>query len=141
MIEEEEDPLEKDKKEVLKKVLKNVGGAAMIILSMVLFYGIIPLDATLGVWLAPVLCCIGSFLIQDIEKSEEPLRQTLTILRCDNCDTTLVRHYQEDDYIYKQREEDICKQCNNKMTIEKIYSVKLKKDTVPSEKPSLSFSS
>ena len=139
MIEEEDDPLEKEKKEVVKKVLKNLGGIGSIILSVMFFYGILDIDATINLWLATFLCCIGSFLVQDIEKSSEPFRQTLTILRCNRCDITLVRHYKEGDYVYKERESDLCKECNEKMKIEKIYSVKLKKDTVPSEESSLSI--
>jgi hypothetical protein len=139
MIEDEDDPLEKEKKEVAKKVLKNLGGIGLIIFSITIFYGLLDFGETLNLWLAPFLCCIGSFLIQDIERKEDPVRQTLTIVRCNNCDITLVRDYEEGDYVYKQREGDICKECGEKMKIEKIYSVKLKKETVPSEKSSLSI--
>jgi hypothetical protein len=57
--------------------------------------------------------------------SSEPVRQTLTILKCKSCGAIKVRNYESGDFIFKSA--GICEKCNESMEINQIYSVKLKK--------------
>ena len=58
----------------------------------------------------------------------DPVRQTLTILKCKSCGAVKVRNYENGDFIFKSA--GICDKCNEPMEITQIYSVKLKKSKI-----------
>jgi len=78
------------------------------------------------------LICLGTSLIQIQKQTLEPIRQTLTILVCNLCNITKVRHYEHGDYVFK--ETGSCDKCNESMRIKQIYNVKLKKPTLETKK-------
>jgi hypothetical protein len=55
----------------------------------------------------------------------DPVRQTLTILKCNSCEAIEVRNYESGDFIFKST--GVCNKCNGSLEINQIYSVKLKK--------------
>ncbi len=134
MIEEEDEEEELKKGTSWKKIIKNIIVIALLILGIVIMYGGLDLgldSSYTNFFIGITLVCFASFILQYKKEPGEPLRRTLTILKCNNCDITEVRHYKEGDFVYKQSDE--CRQCRGNMFITKIYSVKLKKDTVPSQ--------
>jgi hypothetical protein len=132
MIEEEDDEDILNKKISIKTVLKNLLFILLIILGALFIYiGITP-DQVTNFIIGFSLICLGSSLIQIQKKPAEPIRQTLTILKCSSCDTIKVRNYQNGDYVFKRS--GTCDKCNEIMIIHQIYSVKLKKPTVEVKK-------
>jgi len=132
MIEEEDDEDILNKKVSLKSVLKNLLFIALIILGALFIYiGILP-DQVTNFIIGFSLICLGATLIQVQKRPEEPIRQTLSILKCSHCNTIKVRNYQQGDYVFKIS--GSCDQCAGSMEIHQIYSVKLKKPTVEVKK-------
>lgn len=139
MIEEEEDEDVLERDISWKKVLKHIVVVALLILGVVIIYGGIGPDQITNFFMGFTLVCIATSILQFPQKEEEPLKQTLTILKCNKCDLTQVRHYEDGDYVYKIN--GSCDECAGTMYISKIYSVKLKKPTVPSKKGKLNLKS
>jgi len=129
---------EEDEEEILKKglsfktVLKNLVLILMIIIGAVLIYTGSGENQMINFFLGFSLVCIGSTLIQFHKPPSEPIRQTLTILKCALCNITKVRNYTHGDFVFKKIE--FCDSCNESMEINQIYSVKLKKSTAPNKK-------
>ena len=124
MIDDEDDDEILKKGITLKSVFKNI----MIILLMVigaifLYMGIAP-DQTINIFIGFVFICLGATLIQIQKPEREPVRQTLTILKCEICGITKVRHYEEGDFVFDKKE--ACDKCKKLLEIKQIYSVKLK---------------
>jgi hypothetical protein len=132
MIEEEDDEDVLNKKVSLKKILKNLLFIALIVIGALFIYiGILP-DQITNFIIGFSFICIGATLIQVQKRPEEPIRQTLTILKCNKCDTIKVRNYEQGDYVFKSS--GSCDQCEGLMEIRQIYSVKLKKPSVEVKK-------
>ena len=131
MIDDEDDEEILNKSVSLKKVLKNV--------LLILLIGVGALFIYLGgenqmtnFMIGFSLICLGTSLIQIQKQTPEPIRQTLTILVCNLCNITNVRHYERGDYVFK--EIGSCDKCNESMRIKQIYNVKLKKPTIETKK-------
>lgn len=132
MIEEEDEEEELKKGVSWKKIVKNLVVISLLIFGVLIMYGGIDLglESTYTNFIIGIVCvCFASFILQYRKEPEEPFRQTLTVLNCNNCESTEVRHYKEGDFVYQELED--CSQCQGKMTVTKIYSVKLKKETIP----------
>lgn len=131
MIDDENDEDILNKSVSLKKVLKNI---LLILLIGVgaLFIYLGGENQTTNVMIGFPLICLGISLIQLQKRTTEPIRQTLTILVCNLCNITSVRHYEHGDYVFK--ETGSCDKCNESMKIKQIYNVKLKKPTVQTKK-------
>lgn len=131
MIDDENDEDILNKSVSLKKVLKNI---LLILLIGVgaLFIYLGGENQTTNVIIGFPLICLGISLIQLQKRTTEPIRQTLTILVCNLCNITSVRHYEHGDYVFK--ETGPCDRCNESMRIKQIYNVKLKKPTVQTKK-------
>ena len=135
MIEEEDDEDILNKKASLKSILKNLLFIALIVIGALFIYiGILP-DQITNFIIGFSLICIGATLIQVQKRPQEPIRQTLTILKCNQCETIKVRNYQPGDYVFKITV--ACDQCAGSMAIHQIYSVKLKKPSVEVKKADL----
>jgi len=124
MIDEEDDEDILKKKRSLKKILKNLVLMGLIGIG-VLFIGSGGPDPTLNMVIGFTFICLGTTIIQMKKGSSEPVRQTLTILKCKSCGAIKVRNYESGDFIFKSA--GICEKCNESMEINQIYSVKLKK--------------
>jgi len=124
MIEEEDDEDILKKKRSLKKILKNLVLMGLIGIG-VLFMNIGGPDPTLNLVIGFTFICLVITIIQMKKGSSEPVRQTLTILKCKSCGAIKVRNYESGDFIFKSA--GICEKCNESMEINQIYSVKLKK--------------
>ena len=124
MIDEEDDEDILNKKRSLKKILKNLVLMGLIGIG-VLFMNIGGPDPTLNMVIGFTFICLGTTIIQMKKGSSEPVRQTLTILKCKSCGAIKVRNYESGDFIFKSA--GICEKCNESMEINQIYSVKLKK--------------
>ncbi|MHA1479070.1 MAG: hypothetical protein ACTSPU_12815 [Promethearchaeota archaeon] len=124
MIDEEDDEDILNKKRSLKKILKNLVLMGLIGIG-VLFMNIGGPDPTLNMVIGFTFICLGITIIQMKKGSSEPVRQTLTILKCKSCGAIKVRNYESGDFIFKSA--GICEKCNESMEINQIYSVKLKK--------------
>lgn len=131
MIDDENDEDILNKSVSLKKVLKNI--------LLILLIGVGALFIYLGgenqmtnVMIGFSLICLGTSLIQLQKRTTKPIRQTLSILVCNLCNITSVRHYEHGDYVFK--ETGSCDKCNESMRIKQIYNVKLKKPTVQTKK-------
>lgn len=136
MIEEESDEeiLEKDRS--WKKILKHIVVAILMILgALFLIVGIGP-DVVSNYFIGFMLICFATTLLQIQKEPEEPIKQTLTILECNECKGKKVRNYKNGDFVYKRTEEE-CPKCEGSMKIKEIYSVKLKRPTEKEEKPKL----
>ena len=132
MIEEEDDEDILNKKISLKSILKNLLFIALIIIGALFVYiGILP-DPTTNFIIGFALICVGATLIQVQKRPEEPLRQTLSILKCTQCETIKVRNYEHGDFVFKTA--GSCDQCAGLLEIYQIYSVKLKKPSVEVKK-------
>jgi len=59
------------------------------------------------------------------KESGDPVRQTLTILKCKSCGAIKVRNHESGDFVFKTG--GVCDKCGESMEIVQIYSVKLKK--------------
>ena len=134
MIDEEDEDEILKKGISFKKVLKNIVLVILIIVGALFIY-IGGQDSSMYFFVGFTLICFGSTLIQIQKQPTEPIRQTLTILKCNLCNITTVRHYQQGDYVFKLA--GTCEKCAEPMKIDQIYSVKLKKPTTqakPKEK-------
>ncbi|MHA1374788.1 MAG: hypothetical protein ACTSR7_10860 [Promethearchaeota archaeon] len=126
MIDEEDDDEILEKGVSLKKVLKNLALIGLIIVGALFIY-MGGTDQITNFFIGFSLICIGSTLIQIQKQEEEPIRQTLSILKCEKCEVTKVRNFESGDFIFKSVES--CDSCDDTMKIKQIYSVKLKKST------------
>ncbi len=124
MIDEEDDEDILKKKRSLKKILKNLVLMGLIGIG-VLIMNIGGPEPTLNIVIGFTFICLGTTIIQMKKGSSEPVRQTLTILKCKSCGAIKVRYYESGDFIFKSA--GICEKCNESMEINQIYSVKLKK--------------
>ena len=124
MIDEEDDEDILKKKRSLKKILKNVVLMGVIGIGVLLMYIGGP-DPTINLMVGFTFICFGATLIQMKTSPKDPVRQTLTILKCKSCGAIKVRNYESGDFIFKSA--GICDKCNESMEINQIYSVKLKK--------------
>lgn len=132
MIDEEDDEEILKKKVSLKKILKNLLLIVLIIIGALFIYLGNGQNQISNFFIGFSLICLGSSLIQIQKPPAEPIRQTLTILKCNICDLTKVRNYQHGDFVFKK--EDSCENCKELMQIRQIYSVKLKKPAAPPKK-------
>jgi len=124
MIDEEDDEEILEKGISLKNVLKNLLLIGLIIIGAFLIYVGGQQDPTFF-FIGFSLICLGSTIIQFQKQDTDPIRQTLTILKCSLCNITSVRHYKQGDFVFKTTEP--CQKCNAPMKVDQIYSVKLKK--------------
>ena len=124
MIDEEDDEDILKKKRSLKKILKNLVLMGVIGFGVLLMYIGGP-DPTINLMIGFTFICFGATLIQMKKSPSDPVRQTLTILKCKSCGAIKVRNYESGDFIFKSV--GICDKCNEPMEINQIYSVKLKK--------------
>ncbi|MFX0057858.1 MAG: hypothetical protein ACFE85_07850 [Candidatus Hodarchaeota archaeon] len=132
MIDEEDEEEILKKKVSLKKIFKNLLLVVLIIVGALFIYLGNGESQISNFFIGFSLICVGSTLIQIQKPPPEPIRQTLTILKCSICNLTKVRNYQHGDFVFKK--EDSCENCKELMQINQIYSVKLKKPTVPPKK-------
>lgn len=126
MIEEEDDEEILKKGVTFKSFLKNLVLISLIIIGGLFIYLGIG-DQVMSWSIGFVFICLGATLIQVQKPPAEPIRQTLTILKCEDCDLTKVRNYEKRDFIFKKV--DKCEKCQGLMEIKQIYSVRLKKPT------------
>ena len=124
MIDEEDDEDILKKKRSLKKILKNLVLMGLIGIG-VLIMNIGGPEPTLNIVIGFTFICLGTTIIQMKKGPSDPVRQTLTILKCKSCGAIKVRNYESGDFIFKSA--GICDKCNESMEINQIYSVKLKK--------------
>jgi len=124
MIDEEDDEDILNKKRSLKKILKNLVLMGFIGIGVLFMYMGGP-DPTLNLVIGFTFICLGTTIMQMKKGPSEPVRQTLTILKCKSCGAIKVRNYESGDFIFKAA--GICDKCNESMEINQIYSVKLKK--------------
>jgi len=124
MIDEEDDEDILNKKRSLKKILKNLILFGFIAIGVLFMYIGGP-DPTLNIVIGFTFICLGTTIIQMRKGPSDPVRQTLTILKCKSCGAIKVRNYESGDFIFKSAEN--CDKCNESMEINQIYSVKLKK--------------
>ena len=129
MIDDEEEDEILKKGISLKSVLKNLLLILLIIIGALFIYLASGTDQITNWFIGFSFICLGSTLIQIQKRQPEPIKQTLSILKCNECGITKVRNYQHGDYVF--REVDTCNECNELMLIDQIYSVKLKKPTIP----------
>lgn len=130
--EDEEDILKKGIS--LKKVLKNLLLIVLIVIGALFIYLGSGSNQITNFFIGFTFICVGSTLIQIQKRSAEPIRQTLSILKCAICGLTKVRNYQHGDFVFKQVES--CDKCHESMQIEEIYNVKLKKPIAPKKEES-----
>lgn len=131
---ENEDPEELLKRKISwKSVLKGIFVGIIMIGSVVIIQlsrmGVISGN---WLWVGFILLCISSSLIVPRKHEEKPMRQTLSLLKCEKCGIQKVRDYLDGDYIYKPV--GVCSKCNEKMQIMEIYSVKLKEKSKKADK-------
>ena len=126
MIEEEDDEDILKKRVTLKSILKN-----LVLISLIVIGGLfisLKIGGEVMSWsIGFMLICLGATLIQVHKQTPEPIRQTLSILKCEVCELTKVRNYEKRDFIFKKV--DKCDKCQGLMEITQIYSVRLKKPT------------
>ena len=82
-------------------------------------------DPTLNLVIGFTFICLGTSIIQMKKDSGDPVRQTLTILKCKSCGAIKVRNHENGDFVFKSA--GVCDKCSESMEIVQIYSVKLKK--------------
>ncbi len=128
MIDDEEEDEILKKGVSLKSVLKNLLLILLIIIGALFIYLASGTNQMTNWFIGFSFICLGSTLIQIQKRQSEPIMQTLSILKCNNCGITKVRNYQHGDYVF--RKVDTCNDCNESMLIDQIYSVKLKKPTI-----------
>jgi len=124
MIDEEDDEEILKKKRSLKSILKNLVLIGFIAIGVLFMYIGGP-DPTLNLIIGFTFICLGTSIIQMKKGPSDPVKQTLTILKCKSCGTINVRNYESGDFIFKSA--GVCDKCNESMEITQIYSVKLKK--------------
>jgi len=131
MIDEEDDDEILNKKRSLKSILKNLLLIAIIGVGVLFMYIGGP-DQITNMTIGFIFICFGTTLFQMGKKSSDPIRQTLTILKCKSCGAIKVRNYEDGDFIFKSM--GSCDKCNISMEIDQIYSVKLKKSRKSDDK-------
>ena len=131
MIDDEDDEDILKKKRSLKKILKNLVLMGFIAIGLLFMYIGGP-DPTMNLTIGFVFICLGATIIQMKKSPKDPVRQTLTILKCKSCGAIKVRNYESGDFIFKSA--GICDKCNESMEINQIYSVKLKKSKIKDSK-------
>ncbi len=124
MIDEEDDEDILNKKRSLKSILKNLLFVGLIAIG-VLFMYIGGVDQVFNMVIGFTFICLGITLFQMGKNPSDPIRQTLTILKCKSCSAIKVRNYEDGDFVFKSM--GSCEKCNDSMEIHQIYSVKLKK--------------
>ncbi|MFX0032316.1 MAG: hypothetical protein ACFE8E_02275 [Candidatus Hodarchaeota archaeon] len=135
MIDDEDEEEEYLKKGIsLKSVLKNLLLIALIIVGALFIYLGSGTNQVTNFFIGFSFICLGSALIQIQKRPSEPIRQTLSILKCKLCGVTKVRNYQHGDFVFKEVE--ACNDCNEAMEVDQIYSVKLKKPVTPKKEES-----
>ena len=131
MIDEEDDEDILNKKRSLKSILKNLLLIGLIAIGVLFMYIGGP-DPVFNMAIGFGLICLGTTLFQLGKNTSDPIRQTLTILKCKSCSAIKVRNYEDGDFIFKSMES--CDKCNKSMEIDQIYSVKLKKSRKKDDK-------
>ena len=131
MIDDEDDEDILKKKRSLKKILKNLVLMGFIAIGVLFMYIGGP-DPTMNLVIGFTFICLGTTIIQMKKGPSDPVRQTLTILKCKSCGAIKVRNYENGDFIFKSA--GICDKCNESMEINQIYSVKLKKSKIKDSK-------
>ncbi|HUW89212.1 MAG TPA: hypothetical protein VMV43_01695 [Candidatus Nanopelagicaceae bacterium] len=131
MIDEEDDEEILNKKRSLKSILKNLLLIGLIATGVLFMYIGGPDQAT-NLIIGFTFICIGTTIFQMRKSPSDPIRQTLTILKCKSCSAIIVRNYENGDFIFKSM--GSCDKCNNSMEIHQIYSVKLKKSPKKDDK-------
>jgi hypothetical protein len=124
MIDDEDDEEILNKKRSLKSILKNLLLLGLILIGVLFMYIGGP-DQVFNMVIGFTFICLGTTIFQMKKKPSDPIRQTLTILKCNSCGAVKVRNYEDGDYIFKSM--GSCDKCNSSMEIDQIYSVKLKK--------------
>ena len=124
MIDEEDDEDILNKKRSLKSILKNLLLIGLIAIGVLFFYIGGP-DPVFNTTIGFIFICIGTSIFQMGKNPSDPIRQTLSILKCKSCGAIKVRNYEDADFIFKAM--GSCEKCNSSMEIDQIYSVKLKK--------------
>jgi hypothetical protein len=132
MIEEEDDEEVLKKGVTLKSILKNLLSVLLLVLGLLIIYFGFGPDQIASWTIGFTLICLGSTLLQIQKKPQEPIRQTLTILKCNSCGLTKVRNFIKGDYVFYKKEK--CENCGDLMEIIQIYNVRLKKPTITTEK-------
>ncbi|MHA1241015.1 MAG: hypothetical protein ACTSQU_09490 [Promethearchaeota archaeon] len=138
MIDEEDDEDILNKKRSLKSTLKKLLLFGLILIG-VLFMYIGGVDQVFNMVIGFTFICLGTTLLQMGKNTSDPIRQTLTILKCKSCSAIKVRNYEDGDFVFKSMEyqeksKGSCDKCNNSMEIDQIYSVKLKKSRKKDDK-------
>jgi len=131
MIDEEDDEDILNKKRSLKSILKNLLLIGLIAIG-VLFMYIGGTDQVTNMIIGFTFICLGTTLFQMGKNPSDPIRQTLTILKCKSCGAIKVKNYEDGDFIFKSM--GSCDKCNNSIEIHQIYSVKLKKSRKKDDK-------
>jgi len=131
MIDEEDDEDILNKKRSLKSILKNLLLIGLIAIGVLFMYIGGP-DEVFNMVVGFGFICLGTTLFQLGKNTSDPIRQTLTILKCKSCSAIKVRNYEDGDFIFKPI--GSCDKCNNSMEIDQIYSVKLKKSRKKDDK-------
>ena len=131
MIDEEDDEEILNKKRSLKKILKNLLMMGLILIGVLFIYIGGP-DQVFNMTIGFTFICIGTTIFQLKKNPSDPIRQTLTILKCKSCSAIKVRNYENGDFIFKSM--GSCDKCKNSMEIDQIYSVKLKKSRKKDDK-------
>jgi len=131
MIDEEDDEDILNKKRSLKSILKNLLLIGLIAIGVLFMYIGGP-DEVFNMVVGFGFICLGTTLFQLGKNTSDPIRQTLTILKCKSCSAIKVRNYEVGDFIFKPI--GSCDKCNNSMEIDQIYSVKLKKSRKKDDK-------
>jgi hypothetical protein len=124
MIDEEDDEEILKKKRSVKSILKNLVLIALIAIGVLFMYIGGP-DPTTNLIIGFTFICLGTSIIQMKKPPSDPVRQTLSILKCNSCGVIEVRNYESGDFIFKST--GACNKCNGSLEIKQIYSVKLKK--------------
>ncbi|MBY8980898.1 MAG: hypothetical protein KGD72_10950 [Candidatus Lokiarchaeota archaeon] len=131
MIDEEDDEDFLNKKRSMKSILKNLLLIGLIAIGVLFIYIGGP-DQVFNMVIGFGFICLGTTLFQMGKNTSDPIRQTLTILKCKSCSAIKVRNYEDGDFIFKSM--GSCDKCNKSMEIDQIYSVKLKKSRKKDDK-------
>ncbi|NVM45620.1 MAG: hypothetical protein HWN79_11960 [Candidatus Lokiarchaeota archaeon] len=124
MIDEEDDEEILKKKRSLKSVLKSLVLIGLVLIGVMFIYIGEP-DPTVSLMIGFFCICLATSILQMKKEPSDPVRQTLTILKCKSCGAIKVRNYESGDFIFKST--DTCDECDEPMQVNQIYSVKLKK--------------
>ena len=131
MIDEEDDEEILNKKRSLKSILKNLLLIGLIATGVLFMYTEGPAQIT-NMVIGFTFICLGTTIFQLRKDVSDPIRQTLTILKCKSCGAIKVRNYENGDFVFKSMES--CDKCKNSVEIHQIYSVKLKKSPKKDDK-------